>query len=347
MKHLHASHPTEMISINVESSIVWELIVGIAGYTHDRLRHTFDLDERWSREEDSMPDSFRESLRLIKETEFWYGLLMLQDRLGSSTIQDFSNQLAALSRGEFYETLLPYGSRELEKYRKELAQNHHQKDLFKDYAAHFHSHEYLSTYVLNLSLYEYEELCSLFNATLDGWSKWMSGYKEWDKWTQAILFEQKQHRAIDPNNPAEEIERITGGVNYHPEPSIWHIKLIPQISYRPWTLELRTADTKLFFYPLKDDYLLEPGVPSQNLIRGHKALGDELRLKLLYQLQQGPLSLQEMSIFFNTSKTTLHHQLSILKSAKFIKVNKGIYSVNGSVINQFSEQLLHFLEGKK
>ncbi|WP_370080171.1 HTH domain-containing protein [Lysinibacillus sp. RC46] len=37
-------------------------------------------------------------------------------------------------------------------------------------------------------------------------------------------------------------------------------------------------------------------------------------MKLLYQLLKGPLSLQEMSVQFNTSKTTLHHQLSILKA---------------------------------
>ena len=104
--------------------------------------------------------------------------------------------------------------------------------------------------------------------------------------------------------------------------------------------------SKLFFYPLNDDYLLEPGKPSQKLVRGHKALGDELRLKLLYQLQQGPLSLQEMSTRFAISKTTLHHQLSILKSAKFVKVHKGIYSVNNSGIDSFSGQLQQFLGGK-
>lgn len=73
-------------------------------------------------------------------------------------------------------------------------------------------------------------------------------------------------------------------IKYFPEPSVWNVKLIPHVSYRPWILENRTPDTKIFFYPLKEAYLLELGVPSNELIRGHKALGDELRLKLLYQL---------------------------------------------------------------
>jgi hypothetical protein len=148
---------------------------------------------------------------------------------------------------------------------------------------------------------------------------------------------------LDKSNPVEEIERITGGVKYLPEPSVWTVKLIPHVSYRPWILEKRTPDTKLFFYPLKEEYLLEPGFPPNELVRGHKALGDELRLKLLYQLLKGPLSLQEMSLQFNTSKTTLHHQLSLLKAAKFIRVDKGIYSANLTQLNGFSGRLTKYL----
>ncbi|MED4718726.1 hypothetical protein [Bacillus badius] len=50
-----------------------------------------------------------------------------------------------------------------------------------------------------------------------------------------------------------------------------------------------------------------------------------------------------MSVQFNTSKTTLHHQLSILKAAKFIRVDKGIYSVNLTQINTFSGRLTQYL----
>lgn len=175
------------------------------------------------------------------------------------------------------------------------------------------------------------------------WYRWVSRQEEWEKWTHALAFEQKQYKSLDITNPIEEIERITGGIKYLPEPSVWNVKLIPHVSYRPWILEKRTPDTKLFFYPLKEEYLIEPGVPSNELIRGHKALGDELRLKLLYQLLKGPLSLQELSVQFNTSKTTLHHQLSILKAAKFIRVDKGIYSANLTQINAFSGRLTQYL----
>ena len=345
MDHFRFSQAMETASIQVESSLVWELIMGIAGYTHENIRHTFELDEKWSSEHEAMPEGLLNHLKLMQETNMWYGLVMLQNRFSASSIQDFSDQLERLPLEEFYETLLPYGGRELEEARRQLAHNHSKQELFTAYADCFQDHDYLSSYVLSLASHRQENLCRLMTATLEEWYGWVNGSKEWDKWMQALSFEQKENRTVDQMKPIEAIERITGGVRYIPEPSVWHIKLIPHVSYRPWTLELRTSDTKLLFYPLKEEYLLEPGVPANSLVRGHKALGDGLRLKLLYQLLQGPLSLQEMSIHFSISKTTLHHQLSILKSAGFVKVNKGIYSANAEEISKLSKRLSKFLGG--
>ncbi|WHY77866.1 ArsR family transcriptional regulator [Neobacillus sp. WH10] len=342
MKHLYSPQPTETISLQVESSPVWEVILGIAGYTYAQLRHTFDLDEKWTSEQSSMPASLVKNLKVIEKTNFWYGLIMLQNKLSSLSIQDFSNRLSEIPIDCFYDTLLPYKDRETEPLRKATA-TEHRGELFEKFAAYFESHDYLGGYVHDLGHYSHLEICDLFNNTLDEWYKWVSQQEEWEKWTKALDFEQKQYSSLDITNPIEEIERITGGIKYLPEPSVWTVKLIPHVSYRPWILEQRTPDTKLFFYPLKEEYLIEPGVPSNELIRGHKALGDELRLKLLYQLLKGPLSLQEMTVQFHTSKTTLHHQLSILKAAKFIRVDKGIYSVNQTQINAFSGQLNQYL----
>ena len=45
MEYIYSPQTSESISLEVESSPVWETILGIAGYTHTELRHTFDLDE--------------------------------------------------------------------------------------------------------------------------------------------------------------------------------------------------------------------------------------------------------------------------------------------------------------
>ncbi|MGA9288027.1 MAG: winged helix-turn-helix domain-containing protein [Anaerobacillus sp.] len=343
MDHFYSPQPVETISLNVESSPVWEVILGISGFTHSKLRHTFEFDETWTNQVPRMPLSLQKNLKMIEETNSWYGMIMLQNEFSAQTIQEFSNGLREISRVTFYETLLPYLNRETEQIRKKTALNYAKDGIIAAYATYFEDHEFLAGYIRSLEEYGYENLCDLIRDTVQEWYEFVSKQQDWEKWCAALTYEQKQHQSLDITAPTHEIERLTGGVLYYPEPSVWHVKLIPHVAYRPWVLEKRTHDTKLFFYPLNESYLLEPGVPSKELVRGHKALGEELRLKLLYKILQGEVSLQEMSAYFNTSKTTLHHHLSLLKAAKFIRVEKGVYSVNLSQIHRFSDQLTQYL----
>ncbi|MCA1054407.1 winged helix-turn-helix domain-containing protein [Rossellomorea aquimaris] len=343
MKHLLQSDEVETISLEVESSPVWEVILGISGYTHRRLRHTFDLDEEWSRSSSSMPTSLVTNLDEIEKTNFWYALIMLQNKFSSQSVQEFSNRLSELPVVSFYETLLPYKNRAHEANRLQVAEQYMKPGIFEQYSTYFEHHDFLEGYIRNLGVYSYQQMKDLLVTIVSGWYDWISQNEHWKKWNQALAYEQKRNGSLDRQNPVEEIERVTDGVKYLPEPTVWKVKLIPHVAYRPWILEKRTPDTKLFFYPLKDEYLVSPGTPSSELIRGHKALGDEIRLKLLYQLMKGPHSLQELSVTFNTSKTSLHHQLSLLKAEKFVVVEKGIYSVNPQRIHTFSEKLNAFL----
>ncbi|WP_226657763.1 ArsR family transcriptional regulator [Guptibacillus hwajinpoensis] len=344
MERLYSPQPVETVSLKVESSPVWEVILGIAGFTHAKLRHTFELNDDWLDQESRMPSSLIKNLKWIEDNNTWYGMIMLQNKLSAQTISDFSKVLREISKTTFYDVLLPYFNRDIEPIRKEAALNYGNSEVFATYANYFRNHEFLEGYVQSLGRYEYETLCNHLIDTLQEWEAFVRQEPEWDKWCTALTYEQKQQKSIDQTSPAQEIERITGGVKYTPEPSIWHVKLIPHVSYRPWVLEQRTADTKLFFYPINEAYFLERGVPSTELVRGHKALGEELRLKLLYQLLQQSMSLQEMSVKFQISKTTLHHHLTLLKSAKFIRVEKGVYSVQMTHLKGFSEKLISYLE---
>ncbi|WP_335871862.1 ArsR/SmtB family transcription factor [Bacillus sp. 2205SS5-2] len=343
MKHLLQSDEVESISLELEWTPIWEVILGISGYTHRELRHTFDLDKKWSLTSDSMPKSLVKDLKEVEKTNFWYGLIMLQNQFSAKTVQEFSNKLTELPISTFYETVLPYKSRDLEPIRVQLAGEYMQSEYFEHYSTYFKDHDFLDGYIQNLGRYSYQQIRDLLINIIGEWYSWISQNENWKKWNQALEYEKKHNSSLDVKKPVEEIERVTDGVKYLPEPTVWNVKLIPHVAYRPWILEKRTPDTKIFFYPLGDEYLVSPGSPSTELIRGHKALGDEIRLKLLYHLMKGPLSLQELSVQFNTSKTSLHHQLSLLKAAKFVVVEKGIYSVNPQQISSFSEKLNQFL----
>jgi hypothetical protein len=342
----YSPQPKEVANLIVEASPVWEVIMGIAGFTHSKLRHTFDFDEKWKTDSSSMPAALQSRLSWIEDTNSWYALIMLQNKLSAETIQDFSNSLEKLSAEEFYETVLPYKNRRSENIRKSLAGNMMNGELLNTYAEQFADHEFLDRYIQSFSRIDLDELCESLVSTVQEWLSWISQKEEWSTWRKALQNEGSLGYSLDESNPIEEIKRITGGVDYIPEPSIWTIKLIPHVSYRPWVMEQRTSETKLFFYPIKEEYLLEPGVPGKDLINGHKALGDETRLKLLYELVNGPLSLQDISVRFNMSKTTVHHQLSILKAAKFVRTDKGIYSANESHIHSLTDKLDQFL-GKR
>lgn len=342
MKIMDAALSEETIHLAVEQSPVWEWIVGIAGYTHADLRHTFERDEEWTDDAQAMPLSLSDSLAKIEETNLWYGLLLLQNEFGAKSVDEFVKRLVGMPDERFYDVLLPYHSRAAEALREQAAQHPEDSGWWSPYAELFEGHAYLKGYVWQLHWHTRAQLSELFFTVLSEWQDWMNEKPYIAKWLQALDFEEKQHRGLDGTNASKEIERVAG-VDYAPEPAIWSVKLIPHVSYRPWVLTIRTAAVKLFFYPVSEQHLLDPEVPPNELIQGHKALGDGLRLNVLHYLCHGPASLQDLSTHFNMSKTTLHHQLALLKAAKFVKVEKGVYSIQKEKLEAFSGELKRYL----
>jgi DNA-binding transcriptional ArsR family regulator len=332
----HLPQIQESPTVSVDWSPVWEIILGISAYTHRKLRHTFDCDEEWSQA--YLSAKLMDDLQMIEDTNQWFALMMLQATFSSSTVQDFSNELSRMEESAFYSTILPYKNRYSEPLR---LQTSHNRD-FHRYADEFNDHEFFGGYIASLAIHSFSQMKDLFHSVLSGWQEVMDEKADWGKWKSALEREASLHVIDGEESVMESVQQIIGTA-YIPEPSIWEIKLIPQISYRPWLLEQRTPDTKLFFYPLREEYLLERGVPGKAMVNGYKALGDELRLKGLYLLQHGSLSLQELSITLDVSKTTLHHQLSLLKASKLVTSSKGVYSANPHRITELHEDLSFFL----
>ncbi|RDI45520.1 ArsR/SmtB family transcription factor [Falsibacillus pallidus] len=344
MKKLNLEPKRETVALKAESSPVWEVILGIAGFTYKVNRHTFHLNDQWIEEEKSMDLSLLNRLEYIEQTNLWYGMIMLQNKISADSIDSFIHTVERMEDELFFETLLPYHSREAEGLKKESVSN---PSKLYEYTELFQTHIYLYGYLHTLLKHSNEQLKKLIQGAVESWYEWVCKHPNWEKWMEILESEQKEHSNLETVHPSSQIEHITGGAQYEPEPGIWIVKMIPQISYRPWLLELRTMEEKLFFYPVKEEYFSEPGVPSSQLVQGHKALGDGLRLSVLYELRKGSMSLQEMSRLFQVSKTTLHHQLSLLRGAKFIRVDKGIYSINMNHLQHFSEELIRFIGEEK
>ena len=116
-------------------------------------------------------------------------------------------------------------------------------------------------------------------------------------------------------------QAMTRGRLYRPDPSIRTVYLIPQFAMRPWVLLCEYDDARLFCYPISDESLEgEPAGPPARLVRLHRALGDEKRLRMLNALAGGDATLQELADRFGMPKSSAHHHLAILRAAGLIGV---------------------------
>ena len=86
--------------------------------------------------------------------------------------------------------------------------------------------------------------------------------------------------------------------------------------------------------------------PPGRLVRLHKALGDEKRLRMLRELATSSATLQELADRFGLPKSTAHHHLAILRSAGLVRVSSDEehrYSVRRDVIPEMSSLLAAYL----
>ncbi len=154
-------------------------------------------------------------------------------------------------------------------------------------------------------------------------------------------------RAMLGTVSSEELIEIAGGIQFVPRPEIARVYLIPQIAMRPWVLLAEHDDTRLFCYPVADESIgADPGAPPGRLVRIHRALGDEKRVRILKAVASSNPTLQELVERFDMPKSTLHHHMAILRTAGLIRVTSDAerrYSVRFDVIPEASSLLETYL----
>jgi DNA-binding transcriptional ArsR family regulator len=125
------------------------------------------------------------------------------------------------------------------------------------------------------------------------------------------------------------------------------VYLIPQLATRPWVWLAEDDDARLYCYPVADDSLGQEGsAPPTHLVRLHKALGDEKRLRMLKAIATSTATLQELADRFGLPKSTAHHHLAILRSAGLIRVTSDQehrYSVRRDVLPEMSALMETYL----
>lgn len=163
-------------------------------------------------------------------------------------------------------------------------------------------------------------------------SAWQAPFGAIEGRVAAILERDYEERAGDRERLAsgDLIETTTGGVRYLPEPGVNRVILSPSYFSRPYNFLMSAQDWRFFGYPVADSALGPSDAlrPPQAVVRLHRALGDETRLRILKLLASRDLYLTEIAQALELSKPTIKHHLALLRSAGLVTVTE-----SGTVIN--------------
>lgn len=157
---------------------------------------------------------------------------------------------------------------------------------------------------------------------------------------------------VDMMEPSDLIERVTNGIAYDIPLGVRRLVLVPSVSLRPWTLTYEVGDRVYIFYPVADEHLeADPGAPPQWLVRLHKALGDERRLRMLRRLAEGSAGLAELTSEVDLAKSTVFHHIGVLRAAGLVRVHMGsghdkspVYSLRREALGTAFEHTTRYLE---
>jgi DNA-binding transcriptional ArsR family regulator len=180
---------------------------------------------------------------------------------------------------------------------------------------------------------------------------WLPRFEEVEGRVRGMLERDVEQRSADRHSlgPTELIERTTGGVRWLSEPGVTRVILAPSFYARPYNYVLGGDDWRLFGYPIADAALdtADPLAPPTDVVRLHRALGDDTRLRILRLLRDRDLYLTEIAGLLDLSKPTIKHHLALLRAAGLVTVtDEGAmtyYSLRPDRLDAASADLKRFL----
>ena len=182
---------------------------------------------------------------------------------------------------------------------------------------------------------------------------WSERFSPIESRVSAILERDYDARAADRATltPVDLIEHTTGGIRWLPEGGVKRVILAPSYFSRPYNFLMSASDFRLFCYPVSDEALesIDPLAAPQSVVRLHRALGDETRLRILKLLAGRDLYLTEIAQQLELSKPTIKHHLALLRSAGLVTITESgtviYYSLRRNRLDDASADIKRFLIG--
>jgi DNA-binding transcriptional ArsR family regulator len=145
------------------------------------------------------------------------------------------------------------------------------------------------------------------------------------------------------------IERTTGGIRWLPEAGVKRVILAPSYFTRPYNYLFEGDGWRFFGYPVADEALDadDPFAPAQSVVRLHRALGDETRMRILKLLSKRDLYLTEIAQQLELSKPTIKHHLALLRAAGLVTITESgtvvYYSLRRQRLDDASIEVKRYL----
>ena len=145
------------------------------------------------------------------------------------------------------------------------------------------------------------------------------------------------------------IERTTGGIRWLPEAGVKRVILAPSYFTRPYNFLFEGEGWRFFGYPVADDALDgdDPLAPTPSVMRLHRALGDETRLRILKLLSKRDLYLTEIAQQLELSKPTIKHHLAQLRAAGLVTITESgtvvYYTLRRQRLDDASTEIKRYL----
>ncbi len=182
---------------------------------------------------------------------------------------------------------------------------------------------------------------------------WLESFREIEPRVEAMIQRDYDDRADDRASlpPLELIERTTGGIRWLSEQGVRRVILAPSYFARPYNFLLGGGEWRMFGYPIADSALdgTDPLAPPAAVVRLHRALGDDTRLRILRLLRDRDLYLTEIAQQLDLSKPTIKHHLALLRAAGLVTITEAgsviYYSLRPTRLDDASGEIKRFLLG--
>lgn len=338
------SRKRETYRIQLDYSVLWECALGIAAITNTPLIKTLEKPlVYWNEIKSSFSTELLEHLEFVERNNTWKAILQLLHKEKFSDISEFTSYIMDIPDNDLKFICLPFIGMELQEIRKKAAVGdevaiNEMKMLTSD-------NPFFPQYIEFISQSNVDDQKKHLIGVMKGWYDAVI-QKDIEKLNTILRTDyETKKEMLKKMTPEELVEWSTGGVTYLPEPSVKNVLLIPQFIYRPWNIEADIEGTKVFYYPIANESInpYDRYTPNNFLILKHKALGDEVRLRIVKLLYEGDQTLQEITNQLNIGKSTIHHHLKILRAAKLVEISDLKYSLKKKSVESLAKELNLYL----